>query len=803
MTNPLDNFKKLRGRSLKELKTRGAQKLDAYRGKMAPPKVPTGEAFHKLLDPKFFRSEKPSAGELATVLYRVAAEKFFPVFEDAEESADFFRNRFRGRPVANVMERANRTVEGRLDVLGHRELDFGAAVDWRVDPVSGKRSELKHWSLFDDLASDETGDLKVVWEANRHQHFFALGIAYLLTQEEHYAATFARHLESWIEQNPPELGVNWISSLELSFRAVSWIWALNLFRGSFNLQPALVEKMVQHLYLHGLHIEKHLSTYYSANTHLTGEALGLYYLGTQLPFLKKSAKWRKLGEEILLRELDRQLHPDGVYFEQSTWYQRYTADYYIQYLILRGRQSGKPFELPSRAASAKIQSMVEFLMHVMRPDGTTPMVGDDDGGRCLPHGSNRSDDFRAVLSTCSVVFNRGDFKWAAGQMLEETFWLLGRGGADAYEKLRAVSPERSSAAFKDGGYFVMRDGSSETDNFLLVDCGELGSLNGAHGHSDALSIEVAVAGRTMLVDPGTYTYHESEEIRDYFRSTEAHNTLSVDGKSQSVPDHKFAWKTKAKADLKSWVSEERFDYFEGAHDGYERLDDPVKHSRGILFLKNEYWIVRDFALATRAHEYALNFHYNIGTRPVLNRLNDSWAVDETPATGTGLRLITMGDNGGWQLKESWISRNHGERVNAPLMRFASKGEGPQEFFTFMLPIEEGFNPPEVTERLAMGGRAFTVQFRGYRDIVTFCDTEAGIESERFKTDFKFGWTRLSYSGSPEEFVLIDGKKLVLDGSVIIDEPTPIPFASIRILGNRANVRTAVSVYSIPLLPSNV
>lgn len=798
MANPLDSFKKLKGRSLRELKTRGIQRLDVYRGKMSPPQVPSGSAFHKLLDPEFFATAEPAAEDVATVFYELAAQRFFEVFRDVDESADFFRTRFRGKPVANAMERAKRIVEGRLDVLGHRELDFGAAVDWRVDPVSGRRSDLKHWSLFDDLAAEETGDLKVVWEANRHQHFFTLGVAYLLTGEEHYAATFARHVESWMEQNPPELGVNWISSLEVSFRAMSWLWALNFFKGSFNLQPTLVERMVQHLYLHGLHIEKHLSTYYSANTHLTGEALGLYYLGTQLPFLKRADKWRKMGEEILLRELDRQVYPDGVYFEQSTWYQRYTAEFYIQYLVLSGRLEGKPFGLPSKKAAARISSLAEFLMHSMRPDGTTPIIGDDDGGRCLPHGSNRSDDFRGVLSTCSVIFDRGDFKWAAGQMLEETFWLLGKRGAHEYEKIRAVTPDKSSVAFREGGYFVMRDGSSETDNFLLVDCGELGALSGGHGHSDALSIEVAVAGRTILVDPGTYTYHESKELRDYFRSTEAHNTLTIDGRSQSEPGHKFSWQTRAQAGLTSWVSEERFDFFEGTHDGYGRLAEPVRHDRSILFLKNEYWIMRDFAFAQGSHEYALNFHYNLGTRPVLNRLDQSWAVDEMPATGTGMRLITMGDNGGWQLKESWISRNHGERVNAPLMRYASKGDGPQEFFTFILPIEEGFNPPEVSERLIVGGRAFTVQFRGYRDVVTFCDTDSGIESEHFKTDFKFGWTRLSYSGSPEEFVLIDGKKLVIDGNVLIDEPAPIPFASIRILGSRANVRTAFSVYSISM-----
>ena len=109
-------------------------------------------------------------------------------------------------------------------------------------------------------------------------------LPYWLTKDEVYAETFARHLESWMEQNPPEIGINWLSSLEISFRVMSWIWAFHFFKGAESFTPALFQKALKFLYLQGRHIEKYLSTYYSPNTHLTGEALGLYYLGTQFPF---------------------------------------------------------------------------------------------------------------------------------------------------------------------------------------------------------------------------------------------------------------------------------------------------------------------------------------------------------------------------------------------------------------------------------------------------------------------------------------------------------------------------------------
>ncbi len=116
---------------------------------------------------------------------------------------------------------------------------------------------------------------------------------------------------------------------------MSWIWALHFFKDSDHLTPQHFLDALKHLHCHGRHIERYLSKYYSPNTHLTGEGLGLFYLGTQMPFFKAAERWRKLGEDILVAEIEKQILPDGVYFEQSLWYQRYTADFYLHFVILR------------------------------------------------------------------------------------------------------------------------------------------------------------------------------------------------------------------------------------------------------------------------------------------------------------------------------------------------------------------------------------------------------------------------------------------------------------------------------------
>ncbi len=802
MVNPIDTLKKIKGKSWSEIRTRGEQVLSGYTEQMGlSGKLPSDAEFLQLLDPSYFGGKSPTADDLFAKFCEDSRFTFFPAFREKEKTLDAFRRMFGEKSARFFITQAEKLLENKFDLLGYENLDFEKEVDWHLEPISGKRSPLKHWKNFDELDAGETGDKKIVWELNRHQHFFTLGVAYWLTGNERFAETFALHLESWMMHNAPGIGINWFSSLEVSMRAMSWIWAFNFFKDSEFFTPRLFRTALKFIYLHGKHIEKYLSTYYSPNTHLTGEALGLYYLGTQLPFFNHAEVWRKRGEEILYAELDRHILPDGVYFEQSTWYQRYTVDFYTHFIILNALNSERNNPELEKKVSAKIQSALDFLMYITRPDGTTPLIGDDDGGRTLPHSNSQTTDFRAVLSNGSVLFERGDYKFVAREAAEETLWLMGAEGVQRFEDLKAAVPEETSRAFKDGGYFIMRDGWAETDDYLLVDCGMLGATSGGHGHADALAIDLAVAGETMLVDAGTYTYHESEEMRDYFRTTISHNTLMIDEQSQSETGSKFNWKSKADAKFDSWISQDRFDFFEGSHDGYERLKDaPATHKRSILSLKNDYWITRDYVKTSGVHDYALNFHFDSKTNPlIVPAENGSTCVSEKSASEVGLQIFTFGDNGHWQRSESPISPCYGNKIDAPFLRFLSSGVGSQEFFTFMLPHDKGFDAPQVFETEVSGGRAFVVKYHDYNDVLVFTDGENIVETELFNTNFRFLWARLSETEElPEEFVMVGGSHFSLGGREIINHPQNIEFAIARRLGNRLNVRSPENIFSVSL-----
>lgn len=687
------DLKRLKNVSVDELRVRATQKVNAFserRGWSTLVKLPADQEFVSLFDPSCTRA----AYDLLEYFRCRSAPKFFASFETPENTAATFKSRWPETGL-RIVAKADRICEGRFDLLGFSNLSFGDPIDWHVEPRSQKRVPLVHWSKLDYLDADIAGDKKITWELNRHQYFVTLGQAYWLTGDERYARMFARHLEGWMDANPPKLGINWASSLEVAFRSMSWLWAFYFFKSSRSLATETFKRAWKFLYLGARHLESYLSTYFSPNTHLTGEALGLFHLGTLLPEFKESKRWRELGSRILIEQLPVHVKSDGVYFEQSSYYHRYTADFYLHFVLLARANN---FAVPSPVEES-LTKLLDHLMYITRPDGTTPLFGDDDGGRLAMLDDRAANDFRGTLGVGTVLFNRGDYKFVAGDAAETLLWLTGPKALSRYDSLAATPPSEVSKAFVEGGYFVMRDAWTRDSNYLLFDCGPHGSLNCGHAHADALSIDLAVRGRTTLVDPGTYTYTGSKELRDWFRSSHAHNTVTVDGESSSVPNGAFSWKTQAGCSLQRWMSNERFDFVSGRHDGFMRLSDPAMVTREILFLKRDYWIIRDVLSSANPHRVDLWFHF-----------------DASPDAESMLDIRCLGE-GQWVEEEAFVSHCYGQKEPAKAGRFSVtvKGGG-DDVITFLLPQQAGVEW-KVAEIQAEGGRAFEVSVGNTRDIV--------------------------------------------------------------------------------------
>jgi hypothetical protein len=758
MVRTLKQLKKLRGRSVEELRTRGSQAFAAYAersGFSSQARVPDDDDFFSLLNALQGKSSFNSPEALLHHFRNRTSPIFFAGFADREATIEQWRRRFERDSRQILLDRADRIIEGRFDLLGYRNLSFGSPIDWHLEPIANKRAPALHWSRIDYLDSALAGDKKIVWELNRHQYFATLGRAYWLTGDEKYSGEFFSHVASWMDANPPKIGINWASSLEISFRAISWIWALYFFKHSPNLTSASLLSILKFLYLHAKHLETYLSTYFSPNTHLTGEALGLYYLGTILPEFKEAAAWRATGRRILLEALKVHVRADGVYFEQSSHYHRYTTDFYTHLYIL-SHANGEHTE---PELQSKLAALLDHLMHITSPDGATPLFGDDDGGRLTMLDQRAANDFRACLSTGAALLRRADYKFVASEAAEETLWLLGPKEVQTFDGLEAKAPASGSRAFDDGGYYVMRDGWLRDSNYMVMDCGPHGSVGGAHAHADVLSFQLASLGRTLLVDPGTFTYTGSSEARDHFRSTAAHNALVIDGESSSLPGGPFKWKQTADGFVRRWLTHPRVDFFEGSHEGYRRLDSPAIHIRSVLFLKGDYWVLRDRIVTQGSHHYDLRFHFSPDSKPVMYEHGELSIVQAFP----GLKIAAFGSGGAWRREDDWVSSCYGERTPSPVYAFSLEGNGDQEFITFLMPVAREHSRMDVREVPATNGKAFEVDHNYGRDLVLIKD-EGRVSAGSISSNADLTWIRFLDSQTPPEEVI-----LIREGSLWVDE----------------------------------
>lgn len=631
----------------------------------------------------------------------------------------------------NLFAHAEDICQGRFDLLGYRGLNLGEQPDWHFDPISNRRAPELHWSRLNPLDYATHGDSKVIWELNRHQWLIRLGQAYRVTREEKYADTVVRHLEDWLRTNPPGIGINWASSLEMAFRLIAWCWTLLLIRDSPALGSALFARLLASVGQHAARIERNLSYYFAPNTHLTGEALGLIYAGVVFPDLKRASRWRSLGIEILTQQTDRQVLPDGVYFERSTCYQRYTVDIYLHLLILAGRGG---MELPPKL-SAAVRSMIDVLLTLRQPDGSMPSIGDDDGGLVLPLSGTRPNDFRATFSTAAVVFQEPAYAWAAGELAADTLWFFGTAAARIFNGIKQSPPSGDPCRiFPAGGFAVMRNGWGRTDHSLIVDTGPLGGpVSSGHGHAAMLSIQCSVYGQQYLVDAGTCCYTADHELRDFFRGTAAHSTVMIDGKGQTDPAGAFGWKRSSSAHLLRWVSNKTFAFADAEHDGYRVLAEPVSHRRRVIFMKPNFWVMVDDLIGTGSHDVEVRFQF----APVHVQIDDSGWVRASSNGCKGLLLRTTASVliesqvrlGRRVPMEGWVSPGFGQIMPAPVVvHTIRKGSLPIRLITLLWPSQQvSDETPSVGVTQTDNGWPNGLVFFERAEIVKFDDDEPLVE----------------------------------------------------------------------------
>ncbi len=576
---------------------------------------------------------------------------------------------------ARVRAKAQEALDHVVDLLGSGPVNLGGRIDWHRDFKVGTA-----WPpdvLADDqdyLRLGEACDVKMPWELSRCHHWVTLGRAYALDADPRYAREFVAQLDSWMDDNPWPYGVNWGRAMEVAVRTVNWLWAAALFAKAPEFSSAHQMRFLKAVLQHGRHILDNLEFADNNGNHYLSNGVGLLFLGVLLPDLADADTWRKKGLEIVWGEIEHQVHPDGVDFEQGIGYQGLVAEFWYSCVALCQKHN-----LPvSPQARQRLEKMFDFMLAYTRPDGTFPQVGDNDDGRLANIDDEPVGSHQRHLAVAGVLFDRRDLLAAAGDALETAVWLCG----PAVLAAPAESRRRTSQGFEHGGFYVMR----ADDSVMLIDAGEIGMRGlGGHGHNDVLTFDLWAAGAPLLVDSGTYTYTADPEARQALRGTSAHNALRVDGQETSrLGGDRWLWLIENDAHPRdvTWQSNEERDVFAGSHDGYRRLPEPVMHTRRISFDKTRrWWRIDDSLSGTGEHLVELFFHPGVAFE-----LHDGAVILRAPLADLWLFPPSEAE---CRQADGCISRGYGLREPAPVLVYAVRASVPLALRTDLVLVPRG------------------------------------------------------------------------------------------------------------------
>jgi len=597
---------------------------------------------------------------------RGRTDRFYPSLRSAERLRKVLPSSFPAE-TAKARLAAREVREHRFHFFGQC-FEYGARIDWHGDPVSGREWPRRYHGDIPIHAGDVGfGDVKYVWELSRHQFLIDLAKAFVLFETGDDAAEVKALVRSWMEDNPYGLGVNWACALEPAFRVQSWLWAYHMCLADVRADPEMHLLWLTGFGDHGRFLYRHLERYSSPFNHLVGEAAALYALGVVFPEFKEAAAWRRRGRDVLESTVSRQFYEDGGSVEQSTFYHHATLGSYILAAVL-GRVNGEEFSAQTWGA---IERGLEYSMWLAQPDGRTPSIGGADDGKPIRLEQLPFWDFRPYLAVGAVLFDRPDFKYAAGRFTEDAFWLLGAEGLDTFERLPAEPPKDISKALRRSGYFVLRSDWTASADYVCFDCGEQAASarrdevpSAVHGHADCLSMIVCLGGQPVLVDPGFYCYNGDPVWEAHFRKTCAHNTARVDRRDQAQHQGKMDWCQTYAAHPEQWQMHGRQLFVTGSHDGYARAPLGVTHRRTVWLRPTGYLLILDEFEGDGKHDLELTFQFapgyarlDQGSVMFQDRFELAWCA---PA-GISARLDCGDDlpDGGW------VAPSLGVKVPAP------------------------------------------------------------------------------------------------------------------------------------------
>lgn len=604
-------------------------------------------------------------------------------------SAEELKNSISNEEEKVLLNIANKAIQHEFNILSINA-KFGKNLDWSLDFSSGYRwPKGKLYRRYNEVNVANNADVKFPRELSRCHHFLNLGQAYLLTGDEKFTTAYIGQLRSWLKENPYKKSINWCCSMDIGIRAANWIHSLRMFSKSTLINKEFLVEIFTSLYLHSRYIYENPEKNRAYNhNHYLSDLSGQILMGLlfEKQDLKESRLWRDNGIYELFREIRIQILPTGFTYERSTNYHRLVTEL-ISYtiILLKNNEIEVPQDILFR-----VKKMFEVLPEYLFLNGQAPVIGDQDNGRFLPFFPYNVNYHQYLLNIAVALFENPILQNIRATEKLDVLFLFGQKGVNKLQKFKPTKTIVQSKSFPDAGFYTLRSNSV----FVFINHSGLSHYNevtgnGTHTHADLLSFIYAYNGVPFLIDPGSYVYSSNPKERMKFRSTGMHNTVTIDNFNQNELEEHVLWSMKRDAlpTVHSWIVGEQKDVFEGSHNGFERLKDPVAHIRRFeLDKKSDQVIITDTIRCSDMHEVKCHFHFD--NEVDVTNVNGEFLCKRNAET---IRIrFDLSTKFDIQLIEEYISKAYNSKVLAPYGILTFKTEKSVELKTVIENFSDDF-----------------------------------------------------------------------------------------------------------------
>lgn len=488
---------------------------------------------------------------------------------------------------------------------------------------------------------------------NRGSPLGVLADACYHTGSSFWAVQFRDVFYNWVNENPkPDImsGPDYPTWRTLD-TAARLSWLVSRFAEVTVAQNVDNELWANYLYSIWEHADYLKNDDFSGGNWLATITSAVTHTARQFPAFRDRRIWLEYGKAGFERNVMRDIYPDGKEMEDAPGY--ICMAYKAMLATLESLDEEDIQTDPN--VRLRLNRVQDFLAAVTQPNGIMPSIGD--WGGCEPY----------ALPAAVKHFDRDDIRY-----------VLSKGQT-------GVPPSACSINFPHGGWTIMRSPYTEKpyENARHL---VFKSSSGAHGHRDVLSLTAYAFGRELLIDPGIRSY-EHADVQRYLQ-TSYHNTVCIDNSDQP--------RTPGKTD--KWFSSDALDYVSGVFKGYPN----VSHRRSILFIKPDYWLVRDHITGYGKHSYHQNWHFAADAGPTTNNRSKQIRTNYDKA-GNILIIPVNPTEYDCESFDFFIAKERmtAGTTNIPAkgFRYSATGKPPKTFDTLLYPYQDSLPPSISTELL--------------------------------------------------------------------------------------------------------